>query len=85
MAREKQDPAVKEARERLKGVEHVQPIEPSAVDFEGASVALNPTQVYAGDHPVVTEFPHLFKPLVPERQRPAVEATTAEPGAKRTR
>lgn len=63
--------------------EYVQPSEPAAVTFKDEPLSLNPTQVYASDDPIVKAFPHLFSPLHVERQRPAVESATAEPGEVR--
>jgi hypothetical protein len=68
---------------RPRNTRFVQPIEPAAGDFDGSSFVVNPSEVFAEDHPLVRAYPHLFKPLEPSRQRPEVEQTTAAPGEKR--
>jgi hypothetical protein len=62
---------------------YVQPIEPASVEHEGASLVVNPHQVFHADDSLVKAFPHLFKPLEASRQRPEVEQTTAAPGEVR--
>lgn len=63
--------------------EFVQPKEPASGDYNGAPFVLRVGEVFAADHPLVREYPHLFKPLEAARQRPAAEQVTAAPGERR--
>jgi hypothetical protein len=63
--------------------EHVRPREPATGTFEGEPFVVNPSEVFAIDHPLVRAYPKLFKPLEPTRTRPVVEQMTAAPGEKR--
>jgi hypothetical protein len=61
--------------------ELVQPREPSTGTFEGDAFVLSPSEIFAADHPIVRQFPHLFRPV--RESRPAVEQATAAPGELR--
>lgn len=63
--------------------EFVQPREPASGTFDGEPFVVNPSEVFAPDHPLVRAHPHLFKPLEASRERPAVEQATAGPGERR--
>lgn len=43
---------------------------------------INPHQVFAADHELVVQYPHLFRPLE-AGERPFVEQTTARAGEQR--
>ena len=63
--------------------EYVRAREAATGDFNGEPFVLNPSEIFAPDHPLVRKYPHLFEPVEPSRQRPQVEQTTAAPGEKR--
>ena len=71
-------PPAKQARR-----EFVQPREPASGTFDGEVFVINPAEVFATDHPLVREYPHLFRPLEASRARPEVEQATAAPGERR--
>jgi hypothetical protein len=62
---------------------NMQAREPASGTFNGEPFVVNPSEVFAADHPLVRAFPHLFKAVEPTRQRPDVEQMTAAPGEKR--
>lgn len=63
--------------------EFVQPREPASGTHNGEPFVVNPSEVFAADHPLVRSHPHLFRPLEASRERPAVEQMTAAPGELR--
>jgi hypothetical protein len=61
----------------------VQPREPATGSFHGDAFVISPAEIFAADHPLVREFPHLFRAVSETRDRPAVEQMTAAPGELR--
>jgi hypothetical protein len=43
-------------------VSHVRAREPATGTFEGEPFVVNPSEIFAADHPLVRAYPHLFKP-----------------------
>jgi hypothetical protein len=62
---------------------YVRAKEPATGDLDGEPFVVNPSEIFADDHPIVRAHPDLFEPLEPSRQRPDVEQMTAAPGEKR--
>jgi hypothetical protein len=73
-------PAKQKEKER---VGDVQPIEAASGDFNGIPFVLSPNEIFAGDHELVRNYPHLFRPVEARRSRPEVEQATAAPGERR--
>ena len=59
----------------------VQPKEPATGSLKGEAFVLNPSEIFAADHPLVRQFPHLFRAVA--ATRPDVEQATAAPGELR--
>ena len=64
--------------------EHMEAIETVSLVHEGVPYALvKYTTILAADDPLVSAYPHFFRPLAVKRTRPLIEQTTAAPGEVR--
>lgn len=68
---------------RSTGTVYMEACEAATGRIDGTPFVLAPGEILAASHEIVRTYPHFFKPLDRDRQRPDVEQATAEPGEKR--